>query len=57
MNSENIFSAISPNEAKAFNSQPTFANSAHIITSEEVEAANLRVALLIQTTKEIISNE
>ena len=57
MKSDNIFSAISPNEAPAFNSTTSFADTAHIVTSEEMAAANQRVALLIQTTKETISNE
>ena len=55
MNSDNIFSAISPNEAPALNSKTSFADTAHIVTSEEVAAANARLELLKQSIKDNIN--
>ena len=57
MKSDNIFSAISPNEAPAFNSKTSFADTAHLVTSEEQAAASARLEFLKQTIKENIANE
>jgi hypothetical protein len=57
MNSDNIFNAISPNEAPAFNSETSFADTATFVTSEQEATAAANLELLIRTTKETISNE
>lgn len=56
-NNSNIYNPALPKEPTAWNSKKSFADNATFVTSEQEAAANANLALLIQTTKESISNE
>lgn len=52
MKSDNIYNSIKGSgEVKSWNTVATFPESAHEVTRDEREAADARVALLIEVTK------
>lgn len=54
-NNSNIYSPAIPKVDNAYNSKTSFADTAHIVTSEEVAAANARLELLKQSIKDNIN--
>lgn len=54
---DNLYNPASPKTDNAFNSTKSFADNARFLSSEDEATADANLELLIQTTKESISNE